>query len=86
MPAISEELHWNPDSGGFDADALPDMDAVVNLLRARGSHCATVTGVEHVIPDFNGEPSRLAEVLESRPEVLAHNAETVEPQGNYRPA
>jgi hypothetical protein len=57
MPAISEELHWNPDSGGFDADALPDVDAVVNLLRARGSHCATVTGVEHVIPDFNGEPS-----------------------------
>ena len=86
MPAISEELHWNPDSGGFDADALPDVDAVVNLLRARGSHCATVTGVEHVIPDFNGEPSRLAEVLESRPAVLAHNAETVESQGNYRPA
>lgn len=85
-PANSEELHWNPDSGGFDADALPDVDAVVNLLRARGSHCATVTGVEHVIPDFNGERSRLAEVLESRPAVLAHNAETVESQGNYRPA
>src|SRR5271166_393074 len=47
-PANSEELHWNPDSGEFDADALPDVDAVINLSRARGSHCATVTGVEHV--------------------------------------
>jgi lipoic acid synthetase len=30
-----------------------------------------------LIPDFNGEPARLAEVFESRPEVLAHNVETV---------
>ena len=30
-PANSEELHWNPDSGDFDADALADIDAVVNL-------------------------------------------------------
>ena len=30
-----------------------------------------------MIPDFNGEPARLAEVFESRPEVLAHNVETV---------
>ncbi|OMC42759.1 lipoyl synthase [Mycobacterium sp. IS-1264] len=35
------------------------------------------TGVELLIPDFNGEPARLAEVFESRPEVLAHNVETV---------
>jgi hypothetical protein len=35
------------------------------------------TGVKHLIPDFNGGPSRLAEVFESRPEVLAHNVETV---------
>ncbi len=34
------------------------------------------TGVEPLIPDFNGEPARLAESL-SGPEVLAHNAETV---------
>jgi uncharacterized protein (TIGR01777 family) len=30
-PANSEELHWNPQSGEFDADALSDVDAVVNL-------------------------------------------------------
>ncbi len=30
-PANSEELQWNPQSGEFDADALGDVDAVVNL-------------------------------------------------------
>jgi uncharacterized protein len=30
-PANSEELHWNPENGEFDADALRDVDAVVNL-------------------------------------------------------
>ncbi len=30
-PANSEELHWDPGSGEFDADALSDVDAVVNL-------------------------------------------------------
>ncbi len=35
------------------------------------------TGVENLIPDFNADPDQLAEVFESRPEVLAHNVETV---------
>src|SRR6266567_4622064 len=35
------------------------------------------TGVENLIPDFNGVPALLREVFESRPEVLAHNVETV---------
>ncbi|WP_456698843.1 lipoyl synthase, partial [Aeromicrobium sp. P5_D10] len=35
------------------------------------------TGVENLIPDFNGVPELLAQVFESRPEVLAHNVETV---------
>ena len=35
------------------------------------------TGVELLIPDFNAEPDQLAEVFGSRPEVLAHNLETV---------
>jgi len=35
------------------------------------------TGVELLIPDFNGNPARLREVFESHPEVLAHNVETV---------
>jgi uncharacterized protein (TIGR01777 family) len=30
-PANSEELHWNPESGAFDPDALTDVDVVVNL-------------------------------------------------------
>lgn len=30
-PTNSDELHWNPDSGQFDADALSGVDAVVNL-------------------------------------------------------
>ncbi len=34
-------------------------------------------GVELLIPDFNAEPALLAEVFAARPEVLAHNIETV---------
>ncbi len=30
-PANSDEVHWNPESGEFDPDALVDVDAVVNL-------------------------------------------------------
>src|SRR5690625_369634 len=35
------------------------------------------TGGELLIPDFNAKPDQLAEVFSSRPEVLAHNVETV---------
>jgi lipoic acid synthetase len=34
-------------------------------------------GVELLIPDFNANPDQLAEVFAARPEVLAHNIETV---------
>ncbi len=34
-------------------------------------------GVELLIPDFKGDPALLDQVFESRPEVLAHNVETV---------
>jgi lipoic acid synthetase len=34
-------------------------------------------GVELLIPDFNAEPDQLATVFSARPEVLAHNIETV---------
>src|ERR1700754_1277999 len=30
-PANPDELHWNPESGEFDPDALSEADAVVNL-------------------------------------------------------
>jgi uncharacterized protein len=33
-PANADELHWNPQAGEFDADALRDVDAVVNLCGA----------------------------------------------------
>jgi lipoic acid synthetase len=35
------------------------------------------TGVEILVPDFNGVPGLVAEVLEAQPEVFAHNIETV---------
>lgn len=35
------------------------------------------TGVELLIPDFNADPGQLCEVFDTRPEVLAHNVETV---------
>ena len=35
------------------------------------------TGVELLIPDFDGRPSLLEQVFQTRPEVLAHNVETV---------
>nr|WP_272902231.1 lipoyl synthase [Brevibacterium daeguense] len=35
------------------------------------------TGVELLIPDFDSDDEQLAEVFSSRPEVLAHNVETV---------
>ncbi len=35
------------------------------------------TGVELLIPDFNGDPQLLRTVFEAGPEVLAHNVETV---------
>jgi lipoic acid synthetase len=34
-------------------------------------------GVELLIPDFNADPDQLAEVFAAKPEVLAHNIETV---------
>jgi uncharacterized protein (TIGR01777 family) len=33
-PASADELHWNPDTGEFDAGALRGVDAVVNLCGA----------------------------------------------------
>jgi lipoic acid synthetase len=34
-------------------------------------------GVELLVPDFNAVPDRLAQVFDSKPEVFAHNIETV---------
>jgi lipoic acid synthetase len=59
-------------------DDLPDggakqFAAVVRALRER---CPEVR-VELLVPDLNGSAEALAVVLEARPDILAHNVETV---------
>ena len=63
---------------GVARDDLPDGGAWLYAETVRAIHDLNPgTGVENLIPDFNGEPDLLREVFESRPEVLAHNVETV---------
>ena len=63
---------------GVARDDLPDGGAWLYAETVRAIHDLNPgTGVENLIPDFNGQPDLLAEVFESRPEVLAHNVETV---------
>ena len=63
---------------GVARDDLADGGAwlyaeTVRQIHARVPGC----GVELLIPDFNGDRTQLAEVFSARPEVLAHNVETV---------
>ncbi|HEX7188175.1 MAG TPA: lipoyl synthase [Actinomycetes bacterium] len=63
---------------GVARDDLPDGGAWLYAETVRAIHRLNPgTGVENLIPDFNGKPDLLAEVFDSRPEVLAHNVETV---------
>ena len=63
---------------GVARDDLPDGGAWLYAQVCREIHAAIPgCGVELLIPDFNAEPDRLAEVFSARPEVLAHNIETV---------
>jgi lipoyl synthase len=63
---------------GVARDDLPDGGAWLYAETVRRIHDLNPgTGVELLIPDFNGVPDQLAEVFGSRPEVLAHNVETV---------
>ncbi|GAB2474347.1 lipoyl synthase [Xylanimonas ulmi] len=63
---------------GVARDDLPDGGAWLYAETVRQIHELNQgTGVENLIPDFNGIPELLDEVFESRPEVLAHNLETV---------
>ena len=63
---------------GVARDDLADGGAWLYAETVRQIHELNPgTGVENLIPDFNGEPALLREVFESRPEVLAHNVETV---------
>src|SRR6201994_1529939 len=63
---------------GVARDDLADGGAWLYAQTAREIHTAIPgCGVELLIPDFNAVPERLAEVFSARPEVLAHNVETV---------
>jgi lipoic acid synthetase len=63
---------------GVARDDLPDGGAWLYAETVRQIHGLNPgTGVENLIPDFNGIPALLTEVFESWPEVLAHNVETV---------
>ncbi|QXJ25225.1 lipoyl synthase [Actinomadura graeca] len=63
---------------GVARDDLEDGGAWLYAETVRRIHAAVPgCGVELLIPDFNADPGQLAEVFSSRPEVLAHNVETV---------
>lgn len=59
-------------------DDLPDGGAGVFAATIRALRSASPgTSVEVLTPDFQGSESALAAVLEARPDVFAHNLETV---------
>ncbi|WP_278314841.1 lipoyl synthase [Lolliginicoccus levis] len=63
---------------GVARDDLDDGGAWLYAETVRQIHSLNPgTGVELLIPDFNADPGQLEEVFSSRPEVLAHNVETV---------
>jgi lipoic acid synthetase len=63
---------------GVARDDLPDGGAWLYAETVRQiTSLNPGTGVELLIPDFDAKPEQLAEVFGSRPQVLAHNVETV---------
>ncbi len=63
---------------GVARDDLPDGGAWLYGQTCREIHAAVPgCGVELLIPDFNAIPEQLGEVFAARPEVLAHNIDTV---------
>ncbi|GLY66142.1 lipoyl synthase [Amycolatopsis taiwanensis] len=63
---------------GVARDDLEDGGAWLYAETVRQIHALNPgTGVELLIPDFNADEAQLAEVFSARPEVLAHNLETV---------
>ena len=63
---------------GVARDDLPDGGAWLYAETIRQIHeVVPGCGVEMLAPDFDGKPDLLQEVFESRPEVFAHNIETV---------
>ncbi|NUP82440.1 MAG: lipoyl synthase [Nonomuraea sp.] len=63
---------------GVARDDLPDGGAWLYAETARQIHALLPgCGVELLVPDFNGNRDQLEEVFSSKPEVFAHNVETV---------
>ncbi|MEU7891645.1 lipoyl synthase [Nonomuraea sp. NPDC049152] len=63
---------------GVARDDLPDGGAWLYAETARQIHSLLPgCGVELLVPDFNGNQEQLEEVFSSKPEVFAHNIETV---------
>jgi len=63
---------------GVTRDDLEDEGAWLYAETIRKVHELNPgTGVEMLAPDFSGNPTFLNEVFETRPEVFAHNLETV---------
>ena len=63
---------------GVARDDLPDGGAWLYAETARQIHqMVPGCGVELLVPDFNGDRDQLEEVFSSKPEVFAHNVETV---------
>lgn len=63
---------------GVARDDLPDEGAWLYAETVREVHAQNPhTGVEILIPDFHAKPDLVAQISDSRPEVFAHNVETV---------
>ena len=63
---------------GVTRDDLDDEGAWLYAETIRQVHALNPgCGVEMLAPDFSGKPTYLNEVFETRPEVFAHNLETV---------
>ncbi len=93
VAAAAAELAWrHVVVTSVTRDDLPDGGAaqfarLVEAIRAR----VPAATVELLVPDFRGNPDALRVVVESRPDILAHNIETVprlypvvRPQAEYR--
>jgi lipoic acid synthetase len=63
---------------GVARDDLPDGGAWLYAQTCVEIHAAVPgCGVELLVPDFNANPDQLGQVFDARPEVFAHNLETV---------
>jgi lipoyl synthase len=63
---------------GVARDDLPDEGAWLYAETIRQIHKKSPgTGVEILVPDFSGNPELLKKVFDAKPEVFAHNVETV---------